>query len=163
MTLHIKGKAFYWWKDRFTVRDEAGREKYYAVWKKRRLLILNTENQEVASIGWKSGKKMPCCAVVVRGREAANVTLQFTLWHIFRPRVFLYGLDWDVLSRRIRTGNYEIRSGGQVIALVEKESLTYARTYEVNIADGVDELTALAVVLAINTVAVNEEDGVAYG
>lgn len=163
MTLHIKGKAFYWWKDRFTVRDESGREKYYAAWKGRKFLVQTIEGEELATIEWQNWRGVPCCKVFVRGREVADVTLQYTHLRIFRPQIFIYGLDWHVVSKRIRTHNYEIHCGGQCIALVEKASLTYARTYEVNIADGVDELTALAVVLAINTAAVNEDDGVAYG
>ena len=69
----------------------------------------------------------------------------------FRPRYSIYGPDWtcqgDLLDH-----NYEILEGDWAVVRIHKAWLSWGDSYEIDIDDHVDEVQALAVVLAIDCV-----------
>ena len=72
--------------------------------------------------------------------------MEFTF---FRQEYSVNGLGWKVHGD-IFSHDYEITANGQRIAQVSKEWFTLGDAYEIDIADGADEVTALAFILVID-------------
>ena len=152
MKLYMKEKLFSF-HDRFTIQDEHGFDKYFVEGEflslGKRLHILDIHSQEVALIRQQLLTFMPRYALSVRGRELGEIRKEFTF---FYQRYVIDTLGWEV-EGSFWEHEFEIRRGGQVIARIYKEWLTWGDCYCLDIADPADELPALAVVLAIDCVA----------
>lgn len=151
MKLYIKQKVFSW-KDRFTVYDEAGRDKYYVEgevfsWGKK-LHVYNTTGREVAFIHQEVWSFLPRYYVSVNGEQIAEIVKEFSF--LF-PRYRIDGLDWRI-DGRFMEHDYEITKAGQSIVTITKEWMTWGDSYELSIANPNDEIMALAVVLTIDCV-----------
>ena len=151
MKLYIKQKVFSW-GDKFTVKDETGRDKYFVQgevfsWGKK-LHVLDMYGNEVAFISQELFTWMPKYKVSIGGRDVAAVRKEFTF---LRPRYVIDGLGWEV-SGSFWEHNYQVTRNGMPIVTIEKEWMTWGDTYELNIADPRDEIIALAVVLTIDCV-----------
>lgn len=151
MKLYIKQKVFSW-VDRFTVYDEAGADKYYVEgelfsWGKK-LHILDTAGNEAAYIQQKVMSLLPRFFVYVNGEERAEIVKRFTF---FFPQYEIAGLDWQI-DGDFWNHDYEITKNGRPIVRIAKEWFTWGDSYVLDIADGADEIVALAVVLAIDAV-----------
>ncbi len=151
MNLYIKERVFTW-GDKFDVRDQSGEPKYYVEgevfsWGKK-LHVYDRHDREVAFIRQKFTWMFPTYTVEVGGREVAQVRREFS-W--FKPRYFVEGLDWEVTGS-FWEHNYQISHNGRPIVSIEKEWMTWGDTYHLSIADGADEIVALAVVLTIDCV-----------
>ena len=151
MKLYIKQKVFSW-GDKFTVKDETGRDKYFVQgevfsWGKK-LHVLDMYGNEVAFISQELFTWMPKYKVSIGGREVAAVRKEFTF---LRPRYVIDGLGWEV-SGSFWEHNYQVTRNGMPIVTIAKEWMTWGDTYELNIADPRDEIIALAVVLTIDCV-----------
>lgn len=152
MRLYIKEKVFSW-GDKFTVKDETGRDKYFVEgevfsWGKK-LHVLDIHGNEVAFIAQELFTWMPKYKVTVGGREVAAVRREFSF---FRPRFSIDGLGWEV-EGSFWEHNYQVTRRGCPIVTIEKEWMTWGDSYELNIVDPRDEIIALAVVLTIDCVA----------
>ena len=151
MKLYIKEKVFSW-SDRFTVKDEQGRDKYYVEGELftlgKKLHLNNVHGEEVAFIQQKLWTWMPRFTVSVRGREIAEIRKEFTL---FIQRYVIDGLGWEV-EGSVWDHEYEIRKNGRRIVTISKEWFTWGDSYCLDIADPADEILALAVVLTIDCV-----------
>ncbi len=151
MKLYIKEKVFSW-GDRFTVKDEAGRDRYIVEgevfsWGKK-LHVYDTQGCEVAFIKQKVWSFPPRFCVFCGGRQIAEIKREFTF--LF-PKYSVEGLGWKI-DGRFMAHDYEIVKDGRKIVAISKEWMTWGDSYELDIADPADEIVALAVVLTIDCV-----------
>ena len=151
MKLYIKQKVFSW-GDKFTVKDEKGHDRYFVEGEifsfGRKLHVYDAHHAERAYIKQELLTWMPRYSVYTNGAQIAQVKREFTF---FRPKYIIEGPGWDV-EGDFFAHEYQISKSGRVIATISKEWMTWGDSYELDIADGVNEVTALAVVLAIDAV-----------
>ena len=149
MNLYIK-QRFFSWGDQFSVYDQNGTEKYYVKgevlsWGKK-LHLYDLQDRELAFIEQQIFTLLPKYHIYQNGNEIAEVVKEFTF---FKPEYSVNGLGWQVHGD-FWDHEYEITDGNHVIASVSKEWMTWGDTYEIRFWDGVDEISALAVVLVID-------------
>lgn len=159
MKLYIRQKVFSW-KDKFTVKDQYGQDKYmvegemFSLGKK--LHVSDMAGNEVAFIQQKILSFMPRYFVFVGDRQVAEIVRKFSL---FRPKYEVLGLDWQV-EGDFFAHNYVISDGNNYVVEINKEWMTWGDCYELDIASGADEIVALATVLAIDCATENNGNGV---
>ena len=140
MKLYIKQKVFSIGA-KFSVKDEAGNDRYFVEGEiltlGRKLHIYDINNNEVAFVSQKLLTFMPKFTVEVGGEEIAEIVRQLTGWDV----------DGELFAH-----DYVITSGNEEIVSIHKAWMSWGDTYELDISDNTDEITALAVVLAIDTV-----------
>ncbi len=151
MKLYIKQRVFSW-GDKFTVKDEAGRDRYcvegeiFTFGKK--LHVYDMAGREVAFIKQELFTWMPKYHVFCGNRQVAEIKKEFTF---FFPRYSIEGLGWEI-EGSFMAHDYEITRQGRSIVSISKEWMTWGDSYELDIADTQDEIVALAVVLTIDCV-----------
>ncbi len=158
MKLYIKEKVFSW-GDRFTVKDEAGRDKYIVQgevfsWGKK-LHVYNIAGGEVAFIKQEVWSFLPRYYVFCGGRQVAEIKKEFTF---FLPKYSIEGLGWEI-NGKFMAHDYEITEFGRPVVRITKEWMTWGDSYELDIADPAKELIALAVVLTIDCCTENNGSG----
>ena len=151
MKLYIKEKVFSW-GDQFTVKDDAGRDKYVVqgevfTWGKK-LHVYDMLGQEVAFIKQEIWSFLPRYYVFCGGRQVAQIRKEFTF--LF-PKYSIDGLGWEI-DGSFMAHDYEITKAGRRIVTISKEWMTWGDSYELDIVSTADELVALAVVLTIDCV-----------
>ena len=151
MKLYIKEKVFSW-GDKFTVKDEYGRDKYFVEgevfsWGKK-LHVYDIHHREVAFIQQELFTFLPRYTVYSGGRQIAQVKKEFTF--LF-PKYSIEGLGWEI-DGSLWEHNYQITRGGYPIVSIQKEWMTWGDSYELDIRNPADEIVALAVVLTIDCV-----------
>lgn len=149
MKLFIKQQVFSW-RDRFTVRDEAGQDRYYVEgellsWGKK-LHVGFASGGEAAFIQQKVWSFKPRYFVFAGGRQIAEIVKEFSF---LRPKYSILGPGWDV-EGDFWAHNYTITRGGEPVVSISKEWFAWGDSYALDIADPADEVHALAVVLAID-------------
>ena len=151
MKLYIKQKVFSW-GDKFTIMDEAGRDRYYVEGEiftfGKMLHVYDMGGNEVAYIEQEVWSWMPRYYVYCDGREVAEIKKEFTF--LF-PKYSIEGLGWEI-DGSFMAHDYEITKGDRSIVTISKEWMTWGDSYELDIADPQDEIIALAVVLTIDCV-----------
>lgn len=151
MKLYIKQKVFSW-KDKFYVKDENGNDRYYIEGELfslgKKLHIYDMNSNELAFIHQKVLSFLPRFFVYIGGTQVAEIVKEFTL---FRNKYRIDGLGWDV-DGDFMDHDYEITYGGRPIVTINKEWFTWGDSYVLDIADNVDPVNALSVVLAIDCV-----------
>ena len=151
MKLYIKQKVFSW-GDKFTVKDEAGRDRYYVEGEiftfGRKLHVYDMSGREVAFIKQEVWSWMPRYYVFCGDRQVAEIKKEFTF--LF-PKYNIEGLGWEI-NGSFMAHDYEITQSGRTIVRISKEWMTWGDSYELDIANPADELVALAVVLTIDCV-----------
>lgn len=151
MKLYIKEKVFSW-SDKFTVKDEYGRDKYivegevFSFGKK--LHVYDLSGREVAFIKQEIWSFLPRFYVFCGDRQVAEIKKEFTL--LF-PKYSIEGLGWEI-DGSFMAHDYEITQSGRSIVVISKEWMTWGDSYELDILNPADELVALAVVLTIDCV-----------
>jgi len=149
MKLYIKQKVFSW-NDKFTVKDEAGNDRYYVEGEilslGKKLHVYDAGRREVAFIRQKLISFMPRFHIEVGGR-----TLEIVQEWGFRPRFRFEGLPWR-LSGDFMAYNYELSDGSQCVMRLEKRWLSWGDTYEMDIAGQADETLCLCVALVVDCV-----------
>lgn len=149
MKLYIKQKVFSF-KDKFTVKDEYGQDKYmvegeiFSLGKK--LHIYDMAGNEVAFIQQKVLSFLPRYFVYVGDKQIAEIVRKFTL---ITPKYEVLGLNWQVAGD-FMAHDYEVTDNGRPVVLIHKEWMTWGDCYELDIAPYADEIVALATVLAID-------------
>ncbi|NLV50009.1 MAG: hypothetical protein GXY20_04865 [Clostridiales bacterium] len=151
MKLYIREKVFSW-KDRFTIKDEFGQDRYFVEgelfsWGKK-LHVYGTDGSEAAFIRQKVWSFLPKYHVFVNGRQIAQIVKEFTF--LF-PRYRIDGPGWEV-DGSFTAHDYRITQSGRPIANIHKKWMTWGDCYELDIANSNDEIVALAVVLTIDCV-----------
>lgn len=149
MKLLIKEKAFSW-TDTFTVKDEQGGDRWFVKGELfsfgRKLHVTDVYDEEIAKIEQELFRFRRRYNVTVRGRQTASVVQEFTF---LRPRYTVEGPGWDVQGN-FWGHEFTVTEGGRTVVTISKEWFTWGDCYVLDVADGTDELTALAVVLAID-------------
>lgn len=151
MKLYIKQKVFSW-NDKFTVKDEHGRDKYrvegelFSFGKK--LHVYDMSDKEVAFIQQKLFSFMPRYYVFKGESQVAEIERKISF---FTQKYYVGGLDWDV-NGDFLAHDYEIVKNGRPIVTMHKEWMTWGDCYELDISPDADEIVSLAVVIAIDCV-----------
>lgn len=151
MKLYMKQKVFSF-KDKFTIKDEYGKDKYYiegeflSIGKKLRIYDVN--HNELAFVRQKVLAFMPKFTIEIDGREIAEIVKKVTF---FKPKYYVEGLDWNV-EGDFFSHDYTVVSGNKEIVSIHKAWMSWGDTFELDIMEDRDEVTALAVVLAIDAV-----------
>ena len=155
MKLYIRQKVFSW-RDRFTVWDETGAERWYATgeifsWG-HKLHVTDPAGNEVLFIREKVWSFLHCYHIFHNGVQIAEIVREFTL---FRPRYRIEGLNWHI-EGSFWAHDYTIYEGSRPAVNIHKQWMTWGDCYELDIADPADELPALAAVLTIDCVMASE-------
>ena len=149
MKLYIKEKVFSW-GDKFNVTDELGRERYVVEgevfsWGKK-LHIYDMQGNEAAFIQQKLWTFRPKYDVFVNGEMIAEIIKEISF---FKSYYTVEGLGWDV-EGSFWEHEYEVTKNDVPIVRISKEGMTWGDCYELDIAEIVDEVAALAVVVTID-------------
>lgn len=151
MKLYIKQKVFSF-RDRFTVKDEYGEDKYYVEGEilslGKKLRIYDMGGNELAFVRERLLAFMPKFTIEINGREIAEIVKKFTF---LRPKYYVDGLGWDV-EGDFFSHNYDITDGNKTIVSIHKQFMAWGDTFEIDVQKDNDEIIALAVVLAIDAV-----------
>ena len=151
MKLYIRQKVFSW-KDRFTIKDEAGQDRYTVEGELlsfgKRLHIYDAAGQERAFVRQKLMTWLPRFDVELEGRDFCQITKKFSF---LRPHYVIDGLDWEIHGSAL-AHDYQVECRGRSIVSIHKVWLSWGDCYELDIEDPRDELAALATVLAIDCV-----------
>ena len=151
MKLYIKQKVFSW-GDKFTVKDEAGCDRYYVEGEiftfGKKLHVYDMSGREVAFIKQEVWSWLPRFYVFCGGRQVAEIKKAFTF--LF-PKYIIEGLGWEI-DGSFMAHDYQITKNGYPIVSISKEWMSWGDSDELNIANPQDELVALAVVLTIDCV-----------
>ena len=151
MTFYMKQKVFSW-ADKFNIYDENQNETYwvegeiFSIGKK--LDLFDCDNNHKAHIHQKVLSFLPRFFIEINGEDVAEVVKQFTL---FKHKFTVTGYDWEVFGDFL-AHEYEIYHEDYLIATISKEWLTWGDTYAIDIADGVDPVPVLSVVLIIDAI-----------
>ncbi|MBE5939962.1 MAG: hypothetical protein E7266_06140 [Lachnospiraceae bacterium] len=151
MRLYMKQKVFSW-GDKFTVKDENEEDKYYVQgevfsWGKK-LHVYDVSGNEVAFIQQKLFTFLPKYHVFIDGNLVAEIVKEFTF---LKPKYVVNILGWQV-DGKFWEHDYEITENGRPIVNISKEWFTWGDSYVIDIDSSENEVTALAVVLAIDCV-----------
>ena len=150
MKLYTKQKVFSW-KDKFTVKDEYGQDKYYVEGEVfsfgRKLHVYDMDQQEVAYIEQQVMHLMPHYNVHIGGQFVAEIVQKFAWFH---PKYEIQGPNWTVEGGFWQHEYTVSDQGGSVQVSISKELMSWGDSYELDIAEDKNELLALAVVLAID-------------
>ena len=151
MKLYIKQKVFSF-RDRFTVKDEYGEDKYYVEGEilslGKKLRIYDMDGNELAFVRERLLAFMPKFTIEINGSEIAEIIKRFTF---LRPKYYVDGLGWDV-EGDFFSHNYDITDGNKIIVSIHKQFMAWGDTFEIDVQKDNDEIIALAVVLAIDAV-----------
>ena len=153
MKLYIKQKVFTI-KDKFTVKDEAGNDKYFVEGKLlslgKKFYIYNMEKEEVAYIEQKLMNLMPKFFVYVKGEKIAEIHKKFSF---LKPKYEIVGKNW-VTNGDLWAHEYNITDidSGNQIASMHKEWMTWGDSYMLDIVDEKHEISIMALILAIDAV-----------
>ncbi len=151
MKLYVKQKVFSW-VDKFSIYDYLGNElysgkgKFFTISKK--LDIYDSNNNHKAHIHKKVFSFLPRYFIEINGEEVAQVVKKITL---FKKKFTISGLDWEVEGDFL-DHEYEIYHNGDIIAMISKEWFAFGDAYSVDIADDLDPVPILSVVLIIDSV-----------
>ncbi len=151
MKLYIKQKVFSW-KDRFTVKDESGADRYtvegkvFSIGKK--LFVYNAAGDEVAYIRERVPTLLPKFIVEIGGQEVAEIVKKLTF---LKPKYEVHGPDWTVQGK-FTAHDYTITQVELPVVTIHKKWMSWGDSYEIDIADPSKELLVLSVVLAIDAV-----------
>ena len=151
MKFYMKQKALSF-VDKFTIYDELENEAYwvegdfFTIGKK--LDLFDRDNNHKAHIHQKVLSFLPRYFIGINGEDVAEVVKHFTL---FKQKFSVTGYDWEV-DGDFTAHEYKIYRGDYTIATISKEWFTWGDTYSVDIADGVDPVGVLCVVLIIDAI-----------
>ena len=91
---------------------------------------------------------LPKYFVFVGDKQIAEIVKKFNL---FAPKYEVAGLNWQVTGN-FTAHDYEITDNGRPVVHIHKAWGTWSDCYALSIADGADEIVALATMLAIDCV-----------
>ena len=150
MRLYMKQKVFSW-RDRFTVKDETGADRYAAQgevfsWGKR-LRVYDASGMQVAFIKEKVLSWLPRFYVEIGGQTVCVIVKELTF---LRQRYRLEGMPWR-LDGDFWAHEYALTGlDGTPVMRLSKKWFTWGDSYEMLIANPRDELLCLCVALAVD-------------
>ncbi len=149
MIMRFKQRMFSWF-DSYDIYDEAGNTLYTVEgqlsWG-HCLHILDAQGTHVGTVQERVLTLLPRFELYIHDQYIGCLTKEFTF---FKPRFTLEGSDWTV-EGEVMEWDYTIQSPrlGQ-IASISKELFNWTDTYTIDVANPIDALMALMVVLAID-------------
>ena len=150
MKLYIRQKVFSW-RDRFAVKDEAQRDRWYAQGEiftlGKKLRVYDAGGAEVAFIWQKLLSFLPRYYLELNGKSYEFVR-EFTL---LRPKYTIRNLDWTI-NGNIWAHEYNVTDSRGDIMRISKAWLSWGDFYELDIYDTQNELLCLCVALAIDCI-----------
>lgn len=157
MRLYIQQKVLSL-KQKYDITDENQLAHYHIESKLvslgRQLTICDAQGNEVAFVKQKLATVMPKFAVEIGGTEVARICKKFS---IMKPKYEIEGCNWTIEGDYF-SHDYNILENGTIIAAIHKKWLSWGDAFELDIADGADEVMALAVILAIDAVMDSQSD-----
>lgn len=159
MKLYIS-ERFLTFKDKAAFTDENGTVRYYvhgdfAIVKK--YYVDDVNGTQLASVVQKKISSTGTCVVSRNGNDIAEIVPKITL---FKPKYEVKKLGWTI-EGNFNQNKYSIKQNGKAIVNVQVRLLTKGNAYEIDVADGIDEVNALAVVLVIEGILENTVIGTA--
>ncbi|MBQ6755764.1 MAG: LURP-one-related family protein [Oscillospiraceae bacterium] len=152
MKLFIKQKVFSL-KDKFSVTDELGNPVYnvegefWTIGKK--FHVYDTAGNEVLFLKQKLWTLFPRF-YVYQGEKYLFEIHQLFSW--FKPKYEIVGLDWKIEGSFWEHDYNIIDAKGFSVVSVHKKWMSWGDSYELDLSDSADTLTALGAVLAIDAV-----------
>jgi len=150
MKLYIKQKVFSW-RDRFTVKDESQRDRWFAQGEiftlGRKLHVYDASGREVAFIRQKLLSFLPRYYIELGGMQYEFVK-ELTL---LRPKYTIRNLDWTIGGNFLEH-NYSVADSRGDVMRITKAWLSWGDFYELDIYDEQNELLCLCVALAIDCI-----------
>ena len=155
--LYMKQRVFSF-VDRFTVKNEYEEDCYHVKGDfvfigGKRLHIYDASGNEVVMVQQKILSFRPRFFVYVDGVEVAEIVKRISF---LTAEYYVDGPGWEV-NGSIMDHDYTINDGRYDIVDLHKAWLSWGDSYEIDIADGIDEVLALAVVLAIDCVQADQD------
>lgn len=149
MKLYVNQKVFSL-RDKFYVKDEYGEDKYYVEGELfsfgKKLHIFDMSGCEKAMVHEKVLSFTPRFYVYVNGQKEAEIIKKITF---FTNKYYVEGYNWNV-DGDVFAHDYEIKEHEKVIMNIHKRWMSWGDSYEIDIDNNCDDISALAVVLAID-------------
>ena len=149
MKLYIQQKVFSW-RDRFSVKDADGADRYYAEGEVfslgKQLHIYNSNGHAVAHIRQKLMSFTPKFEIEINGQIVCEIVRKFT---ILDHDYYIDGLPW-YLEGDFWGHDYSLINGNQVIMRLSKQWFTWGDSYLLNILNPEHELKCLCIALAVD-------------
>jgi len=146
--LYIKQKVFSW-RERFTVKDEAGADRYFVEGKlltlARTLTVCDEQGRAVAQIHRKVFSWRPRYYLEIGG-QTYQLVRKLTF---FRPSFYVEGLPWQ-MEGDFLGHDYAVTEGLNVILRLSKYWFAWGDSYELDIADPANELLCLCIALGVD-------------
>ncbi len=158
MKFYVKQKVFSW-GDKFNIYDESGNEVYFVQGKVfsmgKKLDLYDMEDNHLSHICQKLFTFLPRFFIERNNEAVAEVVKHFTL---FKKRFSVTDFGWEV-EGDFFDHEYEIHKDGYIIATVSKEWFTWGDAYLIDIADSIDPVDALSVVIIIDAMLAMSNNG----
>ena len=149
MKLYMKQKVFSW-KDKFTVKDEAGQDRFFVEGEfltlGKKLHIYDSTHSEVAFIRQKLWSWLARFFVEIDGKEVCQIVKRLTF---FKPRYELEGIGWRV-EGDFWGHEYSVYDGDKMVMRLSKHWFSWGDSYELEIDNPENEILCLSIVLAID-------------
>ena len=141
-------KSFLSFQDKVPVYDQNNREKYLvhgAFMIGKDYYIEDLNGKELAHVYQKKASPTGKCTIMRDHAEIGEIVPKITL---LKPKYVVEGLEWTI-EGNFKQDEFVIKDRDRVIVKVGVCILSKGSAFEINIDDGIDEITALACVLAI--------------
>ncbi len=149
MKLLIKQRVFSW-SDTYDIYDEQGNVRYFVKAEVfslgHQIHVYDAKRNELAIIHEKLFTLLPVFEIEIGGRVVGRIQKKFTL---FRPQYEVNYNGWRVEGDFL-SWNYDVYSGCNSVIHISKELLHWGDTYTIDIANSVDELHGVLLVIAID-------------
>lgn len=140
--------------DSFNIKDEGNNDifivKSQLLSFGKKLRIFDLAGRELCYIEQKLFRFMPEYDIYIAGHRVANVKKKFTFFKnnfVVTSPNSQYDIDGDVFAY-----DFSIYKDGRVVATISKKFLSLTDTYLVDIDDGCDQVTILALAIVIDMV-----------
>ena len=147
MKLYIS-ERFLSFQDKTPVTDESGNERYFVQGRfimGKEYSILDPNGRELASVTEKKVSSTGKCVVRKDGAQVCEIVPKITL---LKPKYEVRGLGW-IIEGNFKQNNFVIKQNGGVIVSAQVRYSIKGSAFEIDIAAGTDEVTALAVIMVI--------------
>ncbi|MCI2069324.1 MAG: LURP-one-related family protein [Bacilli bacterium] len=149
MGLCIKEKVFSW-SEAYDVYDENGNVKYTVKGEVfslgHKIHIYDLEGKEVASVIEKVWSFLKNFRIFINGEEKGAIKEKFSFFH---PKYNVDFLDLEV-EGDIFDWNYQMTKGGTIVATMQRKVFSWASTFYLDCALKTDEVSYLALAIAID-------------
>ena len=148
MKIYYKTKIFGTETNYLLLTDVQGKKLYDMKWKGllgRYLQILDAEKNELAQIRREKGL-LPHYGVYINEEKIFDIRKEF---HPLLPKHVIEGQGWQ-MQDKLMLHEYDVLANGARALSVTDCHLPWGDTYEIDIADGINELYAVCVAVALD-------------